>query len=131
LPAGITVTAFAAAGAGSITLTFGGTPVGTSNAQFGITIPEVWLTSINDIVVAANPSARFNITRASSSDDSDWSDDRDEEDDDSAAAALRPPSDLPKTGDGFPLYTALALLGAALAVFGWMVYRWRAHKSQK
>jgi len=38
---------------------------------------------------------------------------------------VRPPSALPKTGDGFPMGALLALLGAALAGLGWLGYRLR------
>lgn len=36
-----------------------------------------------------------------------------------------PPSPLPKTGDGFPLYELLALLGCCLAALGWLGLRMR------
>lgn len=102
LPGGVTVTANASAGGSAITLTFGGTPTAASTAQFNITIPGSVLTGGSPIAMAANQAARFNITEAA-----------------------QPPSDIPQTGDGFPLY---ALLGVCLSALGWLGLRMRSGK---
>jgi hypothetical protein len=47
-----------------------------------------------------------------------------------ANAALRPPSALPKTGDGFPLWQLLALMGVALMGMGWLGFRMRGEKAK-
>lgn len=39
-----------------------------------------------------------------------------------------PPSELPKTGDGFPMGMLVALMGAMLVGLGWMGYRMRKDK---
>lgn len=106
LPAGITVTANAQAGGGTITLTCGGTPTAASTQQFVITIPGSVLTDGNPISVTANSNARFSIS-----------------------GTPQPPSPLPKTGDGFPMDALLALLGAALAGMGWLGWRLRKKKA--
>ena len=41
-----------------------------------------------------------------------------------------PPSKLPKTGDGFPMWQLLALMGACLAGMGWMGFRRRSKKAK-
>lgn len=38
---------------------------------------------------------------------------------------IKPPSPLPKTGDGFPLYALLALLGGCMVALGWLGLRMR------
>jgi hypothetical protein len=42
----------------------------------------------------------------------------------------RPPSPLPKTGDGFPLGAVLTLMGMCLAGMGWTGYRMRAKRTK-
>lgn len=108
LPAGVTVSANAQAGANTITLTFGGIPTTASAQQFSITIPGRVLAGGNPISVDANPNARFNIS-----------------------PNPRTPSPLPKTGDNFPLITLLALLGAGLIALVFTGIRLRMQKKSK
>ena len=42
------------------------------------------------------------------------------------AGATKPPGKLPKTGDGFPLWQLLAMMGCCLAAMGWVGWRMRA-----
>jgi len=44
---------------------------------------------------------------------------------------IRPPSDLPKTGDGFPMGILLVFLGTALIGLGWLSFRARVWGAQK
>jgi len=116
LPAGLTVTATATSG-NTIRLTFGGTPAAASSQPFSITIPATVLnTSGIPITVAANPDARFNILAQPPTQPP------------TQPTTPQPPSTLPKTGDGFPMGTMLALLGAALVAMGWMGHRLRRQR---
>ncbi|MCL2867765.1 MAG: hypothetical protein FWF47_08430, partial [Clostridia bacterium] len=42
---------------------------------------------------------------------------------------VSPPSELPMTGDSFPIGALLAFLGAVLPVLGWLGFRMRTKKS--
>jgi hypothetical protein len=46
----------------------------------------------------------------------------------SFTTVARPLSALPKTGDGFPLWQLLAVMGALLITMGFLTYRLRAGK---
>jgi hypothetical protein len=63
LPAGVTVTAAAAAGSDVITLTFGGTPSAPHASTFSITLPATALTgTVGAITALPNPAAVFAIS---------------------------------------------------------------------
>ena len=109
LPAGLTVTVSALAGSDRIILTFGGTPQAASDQPFSMIIPGSFLDGANPIPVAYNADARFNIA--------------------SAPTPPQPPSNLPRTGDGFPLRQLLALMGITLAGLGWLGRRGRGRRA--
>jgi len=64
-----------------------------------------WFTGLPaGITVANNANARFNITEP------------------------QPSSNIPKTGDGFPIALLIVLMSALLAGLGWLGYRMRKEK---
>gem|GEM_PF-6014088 len=105
LPTGLTVTATAPAGAGAITLIFGGTPMEASVRLFHITIPGAVLTGGSAIPVTTNSDARFYI-----------------------AAIPNPPSPLPKTGDDFPILGSIFLLAGLGGAIIWSFHSMKRKK---
>jgi hypothetical protein len=62
LPTGLTASANGAAGSQTVTVSFAGTPTATATAPLALTVPGTALLGGQDLAVAPNPDARFDIT---------------------------------------------------------------------
>ena len=117
LPTGVIVTASAAAGSSTITLTFSGVPLATSSAIFDITIPGGFLDSGMNTTVRVNNNAKFDIDAAGKDDDGDGDEGNDNDNDADGRRSGGSPDTSDKSSiEGWTVSLILSAIGLLFVV---------------